>query len=275
MRATGSAWCVRLGAGVAQGTISDTRTAHSLTATDGAPFRRRPARPGAHRDLVLPGSPRCAWASASAATSRSSAGVGALTLISLSPRKWDATQPVRAGDDGYGSFAADPITSSLILAEALPPASPPATTSDASMATPRIAVVGHVEHVGRRGLCDQVPAAGDIAHLREPRFLPGGGGGIAFSQLCRSDAELHLFTALGSDDGGEAVARRLAASRPGVHVHAARREADHPRVVVLVDTGGRRTILVTGDPLQPAASDPPGRSSRSLRRCPLHRDRPR
>jgi ribokinase len=123
------------------------------------------------------------------------------------------------------------------------------------MTAPRIAVVGHVEHV-TLGLCDHVPAAGDILHLRAPRFLPGGGGGLAFSQLCRSDAEIHLFTALGRDDGGEAVARRLAASRPGVHVHAARREADHPRVVVLVDAGGRRTILVTGDPLQPAASDP-------------------
>ena len=123
------------------------------------------------------------------------------------------------------------------------------------MIAPRIAVVGHVEHV-TLGLCDHVPAAGDIVHLREPRFLPGGGGGLAFAQLCRSEAEIHLFTALGRDDGGRAVAERLASTPGHVHVHAARRDVDHPRVVVVVDAEGRRTILVTGEPLQPAATDP-------------------
>ena len=122
------------------------------------------------------------------------------------------------------------------------------------MAALRIAVVGHVEHV-TVGRVDGVPKPGDIVHLRDTRFLAGGGGGIAFAQVCRSDAEVHLFTALGHDDAGRAVAGR----RPGAPgrgpVHAASRAVDHPRVVVLVDAQGRRTILVTEAPLQPAATD--------------------
>lgn len=123
------------------------------------------------------------------------------------------------------------------------------------MAAPRIAVLGHVEHV-TLGRIDGVPAPGDIVHLRDARFLPGGGGGLAFAQLCRSDAEIHLFTAVGHDEGGRAVAERLQVAPGRVHVHAAVRAVDHPRVVVTVDPEGRRTIFVTGEPLQPAAADP-------------------
>lgn len=119
----------------------------------------------------------------------------------------------------------------------------------------RIAVIGHVEHV-TLGSVDGVPRQGDVIHLRGPRFLPAGGGGIAFAQLCRSDAELHLFTALGNDAAGEMVRARLASVRAGVHVHAAAREEAHPRVVVMVDGEGKRTIVVTGAPLQAATSDP-------------------
>ncbi|APR79150.1 Ribokinase [Minicystis rosea] len=123
------------------------------------------------------------------------------------------------------------------------------------MAHLRIAVVGHVEHV-TLGRTDGVPEPGDIIHLRDVRFLPGGGGGLAFLQLCCSDAELLLFTAFGSDDGGRAVEAAVRAARPDAQIHAARRPFDHPRVVVHVDTYGRRTIIVTADPLQPAAADP-------------------
>jgi hypothetical protein len=105
---------VRLGAGVALGTISDTRTG-TFAAQDGARFDVGPliqvpsatwfylapevrlgVRLGGHVEL--------------------SAGVAARTLISLSPRRWDAAQPVRAGDDGYGQFAADPLLSPVVLA---------------------------------------------------------------------------------------------------------------------------------------------------------------
>ncbi len=123
------------------------------------------------------------------------------------------------------------------------------------MAAPRIAVVGHVEHV-TLGRADGVPAPGDIIHLRDARFLPGGGGGLAFAQLCRSHAEIHLFTAVGHDQAGRAVEARLHAASGRVHVHAAVRPVDHPRVVVFVDAEGRRTVIVTADPLQPAATDP-------------------
>lgn len=119
----------------------------------------------------------------------------------------------------------------------------------------RIAVIGHVEHVvlGRAG---GIPKPGDIVHLTDQRFLPGGGGGLAFQQLCRSDAELHLFTAFGGDDAGRAVEAAVRASSPRAQIHAARRPVDHPRVVIYIDAHGRRTIIVTADPLQPAATDP-------------------
>lgn len=123
------------------------------------------------------------------------------------------------------------------------------------MAVPRIAVVGHVEHV-TLGRADGVPVPGDIIHLRDVRFLPGGGGGLAFAQLCRSDAKIHLFTAVGHDEAGRAVEARLRAAPERVHVHVAVRAVDHPRVVVVVDAEGRRTVVVTADPLQPAATDP-------------------
>jgi ribokinase len=106
-----------------------------------------------------------------------------------------------------------------------------------------------------------VVSPGDVVHLVAPRFLPAGGGGIAFAQLCRSDAEIHLFTAVGRDEAGRAVASRLAGQSgpPGqqrrIHVHAATRDVEHPRVVVVVDGDGRRTIVVTGAPLQPRADD--------------------
>jgi ribokinase len=132
----------------------------------------------------------------------------------------------------------------------------------------RIAVVGHVEHV-TLGRVDGLIEPGGVLHLTDTRFVPGGGGGIAFAQLCRSDAEIHLFTAVGSDEAGRAVLARIsfdhaAAGGRGravrahparVHVHAATRREDHPRVVVVVDREKRRTIFVTREPLHPAAAD--------------------
>jgi ribokinase len=122
----------------------------------------------------------------------------------------------------------------------------------------RLALIGHVEHV-TLGRVAEVPRAGEIVHLREERVLAGGGGGIAFLQLARSDAEVHLFTAVGRDDAGEEVAAelgRLAAANPRVRLHLARRPAPHNRCLVMVDGAGERTIVVIGEPLQPAAADP-------------------
>jgi ribokinase len=117
----------------------------------------------------------------------------------------------------------------------------------------RLAVVGHVEHV-TLGRVQAVPRAGEIVHLEAPRWFPGGGGGVAFAQLARSDAEAHLFTAIGGDEAGAQVAAELA--RSGARIHAARREAAHTRCVVMVDAGGERTIVVAGQPLMPRGEDP-------------------
>src|SRR5512144_953244 len=120
-------------------------------------------------------------------------------------------------------------------------------------ATLRIAVIGHVEHV-TLGRVAAVPRAGEIAHLDAPRWFPGGGGGVAFAQLARSGAEVHLFTALGNDEAARDVAAAIAGT--GARIHAVHREAPHTRDVVLVDSGGERTIVVVGQPLHPTAADP-------------------
>ena len=116
----------------------------------------------------------------------------------------------------------------------------------------RLAVVGHVEHV-TLGAVPTLPAPGDIVHLDAPTWFPGGGGGMTFFQLLRSPAEIHLFTAIGNDDAGAAVAARLAATR--AVVHAARRDLPHTRDLVLVTPEGERTIVVIGLPLQARFDD--------------------
>ncbi len=117
----------------------------------------------------------------------------------------------------------------------------------------RIAVVGHVEHV-TAGRVPAVPRAGEIVHVADPRWFPGGGGGVAFLQLARSDAEVHLFTALGDDEAGGEVAAAVA--RAGGRIHAVRRAAPHTRCVVMIGPDGERTIVVLGEPHHPRADDP-------------------
>jgi len=126
----------------------------------------------------------------------------------------------------------------------------------------RIAVIGHVEHV-TLGRVDAVPRSGDIVHVMSPRSFPGGGGGVAFLQLARSDVEVHLFTALGDDEAGAQVAAALAhagAGRPGgagprLHV-VHRRGAPHTRCIAMIAPDGERTIVVVGEPHHPRADDP-------------------
>jgi ribokinase len=119
--------------------------------------------------------------------------------------------------------------------------------------TLRIGVIGHVEHI-TLGRVAALPHAGDITHIQEPRVLAGGGGGIAFFQLSRSSAELHLFTALGNDDAASVVEHAITAT--GAAIHAVRRPESHTRDVVMIGPDGERTIIVIGEPLHPRASDP-------------------
>ncbi len=116
----------------------------------------------------------------------------------------------------------------------------------------RIAVLGHVEHV-TLGRVPAVPLPGGIAHLEDPRFLPGGGGGLAFSQLVHGPVEAHFFTALGDDEPAHDVEVEL--RRSGGHVHAAERAMPHTRDLVLITPDGERTIVVVGEPLHPTAED--------------------
>ena len=117
----------------------------------------------------------------------------------------------------------------------------------------RIAVIGHVEHVSIAPVA-RLPAAGEIVHLDEVVTIAGGGGGLAFFQLIRSPAELHLFSALGNDDSARFVEDQLHATKASIHV--AHRDQPHTRDLVLVTPEGERTIFVQGEPLHPTLADP-------------------
>ncbi len=90
-------------------------------------------------------------------------------------------------------------------------------------------------------------------HLDDARWIAGGGGGIAFHQLAKSDGEIHFFTALGNDEAAAAIAARLEAT--GAQIHAARRREPQTRDIVLVTPNGERTIIVMGQPLHPTRDD--------------------
>jgi ribokinase len=128
-----------------------------------------------------------------------------------------------------------------------------ATAEPAQHARLRLAVIGHVEHV-TIGRAPALPGAGDIVHLESPHWFPGGGGGVAFSQLVKSSAEVHLFTAIGNDEAAEQVEDEI--TRTGARIHAARRDEPHTRDVVLITPDGERTIVVVGEPLHPRGVDP-------------------
>jgi len=117
----------------------------------------------------------------------------------------------------------------------------------------RIALVGHVEHV-TLGRVAALPHSGDIVHLSDLCWLPGGGCGVPFWQLLRGPTEIHFFTALGDDEAASQVEAELRAT--GANVHAARRQEPHTRNVVMVTPGGERTILVLGEPQHPRREDP-------------------
>ena len=116
----------------------------------------------------------------------------------------------------------------------------------------RIAVIGHVEHV-TIGRAPAPVAPGDIVHFDDPAVIAGGGGAIAFFQLAKSDAELHLFTAIGIDEAAVFVYDAVASTH--ATVHAALRTTAHTRDVVAINPDGERTIFVVGQPLHAKRDD--------------------
>lgn len=118
---------------------------------------------------------------------------------------------------------------------------------------PRLAVIGHVEHVVI-ARAPHLPRPSDILHLDRPETIAGGGGGIAFFQLARGTGELHLYTALGNDTSAARVFELLRDTTG--NVYAARRDEAHTNDLVLVTPDGERTIMVVGEPLHPRADDP-------------------
>jgi ribokinase len=118
--------------------------------------------------------------------------------------------------------------------------------------TPRVAVVGHVEHV-EFCVVDRLPAAGEIAHATDAFAEAAGGGAVAVVQLCKLAGEAAFFTALGTDDVATKVENDL--ERHGVTVHAVRRDRPHRRCFTHLDARGERTITVIGDRILPRGDD--------------------
>ena len=118
---------------------------------------------------------------------------------------------------------------------------------------PRVAVVGHVEHV-EFCVVDRLPQAGEIVHATHDFQAAAGGGAVAVVQLRKLAGDAAFFTALGTDAVAAAVEHDL--ERHGVTVHAARRDRPHRRCFTHLDQDGERTITVIGDRLVPHGADP-------------------
>jgi ribokinase len=119
--------------------------------------------------------------------------------------------------------------------------------------TPKVAVVGHVEHV-EFCVVDRLPHAGEITHATDDYAEAAGGGAVAVVQLRKLARKAAFFTALGSDDRAAAVREDL--ERHGVTVHAAPRARPHRRCFTHLDANGERTITVIGDRIVPRGDDP-------------------
>jgi ribokinase len=121
--------------------------------------------------------------------------------------------------------------------------------------TPRVAVVGHVEHI-EFAVVDHMPRAGQVVHAGDCFTAPGGGGAVAAVQLRKLAGEVVFFTALGKDDIAAALRAELTHAH-GVTVHAARRDRPHRRGFTHLDARtGERTITILGDRIFPTGADP-------------------
>jgi ribokinase len=117
----------------------------------------------------------------------------------------------------------------------------------------RAAVVGHLEWVEFLPV-ERLPRQGEILETTECFEEPAGGGAVAAVQLARLTGDCAFFTAVGDDEKGRRVERRLA--ELGVSVHAVHREGKPTRrAFVYLDDDGERTITTIGERLRPERAD--------------------
>ncbi len=117
----------------------------------------------------------------------------------------------------------------------------------------RTAVIGHLEWVEFMPV-EAVPLPGEILETESSFSEPAGGGAVAAVQLARLAGDCTFFTAVGDDDNGDRVKRRL--GRLGVRVEAVQR-AHKPtrRAFVYLDANGERTITTLGERIHPVRAD--------------------
>ena len=117
-----------------------------------------------------------------------------------------------------------------------------------------VAVVGHVEWI-RFARLDHVPPVGGIGHATETWEGPGGGGGVAATQLAKLAGACTFFTALGDDELGRRSRERL--TEEDIEIHAAVRSDTPTRsALTMIDDAGERTIVTLGERLEPRGGDP-------------------
>lgn len=117
----------------------------------------------------------------------------------------------------------------------------------------RTAVVGHVEWV-EFARVERVPVPGAIVQASEWWAEAAGGGGVASAQLARLAGSCTLYTALGSDELGDAALAQLEGL--GVRVEASRPTEPQRRGFTFVDAAGERTITIIGEKHAPRGRDP-------------------
>jgi ribokinase len=103
-------------------------------------------------------------------------------------------------------------------------------------------------------VCEHLPRAGEIQHVRSAHEAPGGGGAMAAFALQALTGGCTFFTAVGDDRRGRATLEALRAA--GLDVRAAvHRGVEQRRVVTYLTDDGERAITVLGERLVPLGGD--------------------
>ena len=116
----------------------------------------------------------------------------------------------------------------------------------------RAAVVGHVELIEFVPV-EHVPRAGEIVSAEETWIEAAGGGSVAAVQLVQLADSVVFFTALATDEPGQAARAELEAR--GIEVHATRVDPPQRRGFTYIDAVGERTITTIGPKIGPRGHD--------------------